>query len=253
MSETSQPGPDVGGPDEKNLGEQGENRESEDRFFDDVVFTEQLAGRSGGKVYRSSAPDRELIVLREGLITPEAGKPYRVRLMEDTKPEDSTTGKFVVELVLDDAEKKNVIIKLASEAVGLLDQNDLIGIEGRLKLVYEMLSEDDRSHQNLGGPVLFDKVSEEQKAGMPRDHIQTLIQLSVCHSLCQNVFESSLPGTANRDIGNLKTSIEEKFSELLETTGSDQDIYQDWRKKTVRIGKETTPIFDTSKKELKWG
>lgn len=68
-------------------------------FLEGVVFEEIANPKTGKKEYRSSAPGRKIVVLESPEFQPESGKPYRVRVVEDTKPEDPLNGKLIVEIV----------------------------------------------------------------------------------------------------------------------------------------------------------
>lgn len=63
-----------------------------------IVFTE-LEKKGGKKEYRSSAPGRKIIMLSDSSVPPSPGFPYRVRVVEDTNPEDPESGKLVVEII----------------------------------------------------------------------------------------------------------------------------------------------------------
>jgi MoxR-like ATPase len=83
-----------------NLGNQTtpESSAGQEKFLENVVFVEMKDkyGRITG--YKSSSPDRKSIELPpEAKI--EVGRPYKIRVIEDTKPEDPTKGKLVAEVV----------------------------------------------------------------------------------------------------------------------------------------------------------
>ncbi len=68
-------------------------------FLEGVVFEEIANPKTGKKEYRSSSPGRKIVVLESAEFQPESGKPYRVRVVEDTKPEDPLSGKLIVEII----------------------------------------------------------------------------------------------------------------------------------------------------------
>lgn len=68
-------------------------------FLEGIVFEEISNPKTGKKEYRSSTPGRKIVVLESSELQPESGKPYRVRVVEDTKPEDPLSGKLIVEIV----------------------------------------------------------------------------------------------------------------------------------------------------------
>lgn len=84
--------------------QEAETKEGQEQTFEGVVFSEleKRAVKSPEKEYRSSDPDRKIMILKEGSIKPEPGRPYKVRVVEDTKPEDPTQGKLYVEIVAHD-------------------------------------------------------------------------------------------------------------------------------------------------------
>ncbi|OHB02342.1 MAG: hypothetical protein A3A90_00915 [Candidatus Zambryskibacteria bacterium RIFCSPLOWO2_01_FULL_35_19] len=67
-------------------------------FIDDVIFEEQQK-KSGEKEYKSSSPSRKIIILAKSSPVPEPGYPYKVRVVEDTNPEDPMSGKLFVEII----------------------------------------------------------------------------------------------------------------------------------------------------------
>ena len=68
-------------------------------FLEGVVFAEIENKKTGKTEYQSSAPGRKIVVLESSQFKPDSGKPYRVRVVEDTKPEDPLSGKLIVEIV----------------------------------------------------------------------------------------------------------------------------------------------------------
>ncbi len=74
--------------------------ENSEKFIEDVVFKE-IKNQKGEVIgYKSSSKDRKLIEL-PGDAKIEPGKPYKIRIKEDTKPDDPMSGKFVAEVVYD--------------------------------------------------------------------------------------------------------------------------------------------------------
>lgn len=59
---------------------------------------------SGGetKVYKSSSPDRKIIVLEDSSSIPESGEAYRVVIIRDTDPENPMHGKFMARIIPDE-------------------------------------------------------------------------------------------------------------------------------------------------------
>jgi MoxR-like ATPase len=66
--------------------------------LESVVF-EGRPHRSGTTEYRSADPGRKIIFLDESSPKPRPGMPYRVKILQDTKPDDPTSGKLLVELI----------------------------------------------------------------------------------------------------------------------------------------------------------
>ena len=106
--------------------QEAETKERQEQTFEGVVFSEleKRAVKSPAKEYRSSDPDRKIMILKEGSVRPEPGRPYKVRVVEDTKPEDPTLGKLYVEIVLDPEELERRSIELARDAEEALARND---------------------------------------------------------------------------------------------------------------------------------
>ena len=71
-------------------------------FIEDIVFEEIENQKTGKKEFRNSAPGRKLVVLESSQFKPESGKPYKVKIIEDTKPEDPSSGKLIVEIIPSD-------------------------------------------------------------------------------------------------------------------------------------------------------
>ena len=72
----------------------------QEKFLENVVFKEMKDKKGKVTGYKSSSPDRKSIELPpESKIEP--GKPYKIRIIEDTKPEDPLSGKIIAEVVTD--------------------------------------------------------------------------------------------------------------------------------------------------------
>jgi len=75
------------------------DQEKKEALFESVVF-EHGFDRKGKPIYISDSPDRKRIRLAGSSGSPELTKPYRVKLLKDTKPEDPTKGEYIVEIIL---------------------------------------------------------------------------------------------------------------------------------------------------------
>jgi MoxR-like ATPase len=85
-----------------NLGNQTtpESSAGQEKFLENITFVEMKDKKGKITGYKSSSPDRKSIELPpEAKI--EVGRPYKIRVIEDTKPEDPTKGKLVAEVVID--------------------------------------------------------------------------------------------------------------------------------------------------------
>lgn len=67
-------------------------------IIDKIVFSHEK-GKSGKSVFVSSSPDRKRIVLAENSALPASGKPYKVKIIEDTVPDNPNKGVLVAEIV----------------------------------------------------------------------------------------------------------------------------------------------------------
>ena len=77
-----------------------ESSANREKFIENVVFKE-IKNKKGEVIgYKSSSPDRKSIELPAGA-TIDVGKPYKIRIVEDTNPDDPASGKFVAEVVRD--------------------------------------------------------------------------------------------------------------------------------------------------------
>lgn len=63
-----------------------------------IVFAEVLK-KDGKREYKSSEPGRKIIILSGSSPSPEPGQPYRVKIIEDTDPENPESGKFIAEII----------------------------------------------------------------------------------------------------------------------------------------------------------
>ena len=68
---------------------------------------------------------RKIIILKEGEVPPEFGTPCKVKIVQDTNPEDAMKGSLIVELVIDPEQEKARMIKIAERAKDDLQKNDL--------------------------------------------------------------------------------------------------------------------------------
>ena len=105
----------------------GQNQEKsnveKELIIEGVVFGE-IIKKDGSKEFRSSAPDRKIMILKTPSVIPEAGRSYRIRVIEDTKPEEKMEGKMIVEITLD-VEKEQSINNLAKQVKDLFAKNKL--------------------------------------------------------------------------------------------------------------------------------
>ncbi len=67
-------------------------------ILQDIVFDEQVR-RDGKKEYRSTDPERKIVLLAKSSKKPRPGVPYHVKIVEDTNPADPLSGKFLVEII----------------------------------------------------------------------------------------------------------------------------------------------------------
>ncbi len=79
-------------------GNQQERNES--RYLEGIVF-EKIDKKNGETEYRNNQPGRKIIILSDSSKKPWPNESYRVRILEDTKPEDSLSGKMIVEIVVE--------------------------------------------------------------------------------------------------------------------------------------------------------
>ena len=77
-----------------------ESAVSKEKILEDVVFKE-IKDKKGKVIgYKSSSPDRKSIELPAGSNV-EPGKPYKIRIIEDTKPGDPLSGKLIAEALME--------------------------------------------------------------------------------------------------------------------------------------------------------
>jgi len=78
--------------------EKAESVASKEKFLENIIFKE-IRDKKGKVIgFKSSSPDRKSIELSQGSDI-EPGKPYKIRITNDTKPDDPLSGKFVAEVV----------------------------------------------------------------------------------------------------------------------------------------------------------
>ena len=118
-----------------------------EHIIEGVVFGE-ITKKDGSKEFRSSAPDRKIMILKTFSQIPEAGKSYRVRVIEDTKPEDPMEGKMIVEITLDPEQEKKVI-DLAKQIKDLFAKNKLQEALELLKGIQTELSLETSKEDNV--------------------------------------------------------------------------------------------------------
>lgn len=95
-----------------------EENEPNREVMDGVIF-DKIDKKSGGVEFRSSAPNRKIIIISESSIKPEPGVPYQVRVISDTKPADPLSGKMIVEIIIPEGEQQQPIIE-TEDAVSYL-------------------------------------------------------------------------------------------------------------------------------------
>jgi MoxR-like ATPase len=77
-----------------------ESAVSKEKILEGVIFKE-IKDKKGKVIgYKSSSPDRKSIELPAGSNV-EPGKPYKIRIIEDTKPEDPLSGKLIAEALME--------------------------------------------------------------------------------------------------------------------------------------------------------
>ena len=82
--------------------ELGPKIEKKESTIENVVFEVQTKP-DGEVAYKSSAPDRKIILLAESSAVPEPGRPYKVKIIKDTNPDNLLVGKLLVEIVFETA------------------------------------------------------------------------------------------------------------------------------------------------------
>ena len=73
----------------------------EGEIFNNIVFR-SFKNTKGKETFKSSSPDRKIIILSPFSETPEAGKPYRVLILEDTDPNNPMDGKMIATIVTEE-------------------------------------------------------------------------------------------------------------------------------------------------------
>lgn len=103
----------------------------------DVFFT-KTTGKKGEVLYKSSAPDRKLIILDSKSLKPKEGKPYMVEIIEDTLPEDPMKGKLIARIIMEpSADNDEFDAPIEEEEETILDVRDdkvkILGLELKRK------------------------------------------------------------------------------------------------------------------------
>ena len=126
-----------------------DRREEKENLFDGVIFTEATRSR-GWTEYRSSAPDRKIMILSPDSARPQEGRDYKVRVVEDTNPENPMEGKLIVEIIIDPEEQKRRAVELAEEARQALAGNDFAAALQKLREIQEQAVPDaERSPESV--------------------------------------------------------------------------------------------------------
>ncbi|MEK7589453.1 MAG: hypothetical protein AAB479_02405 [Patescibacteria group bacterium] len=125
--------PEIGQKPEKRL-----ETEPQEKILEDIVFSE-VSKKDGTIEYRNSSPDRKIIILSQSSQVPEAGRAYRVRIVEDSKPGDSMQGKMIVEITLGQ-EQERQITELAKEAQELFAKDDIPGALAILEKIQNQIT-----------------------------------------------------------------------------------------------------------------
>jgi len=120
---------------------------SEKAIIDGVIFKASNVKPDGSREFKSSAPDRKIIILKNPPVNFEASQPHRVRVVEDTNPTDPMEGKMIVEVMLGPEEEKEITV-LAQRAQELFAQNDL---EGAIAVLEEIQTKANVGVEQLGG------------------------------------------------------------------------------------------------------
>ena len=87
---------------------ESEAEKSKDKYFvgqvlEDISFVEQV-NSAGKPEFVSRAPNRKIIILKNGSSRPEQGRGYSVRVVENVKPERNDAGKLIVEFYTSEKE-----------------------------------------------------------------------------------------------------------------------------------------------------
>lgn len=140
-----------------------ETQEREPQIFRGIVFTahDKRDGTKLKKEYRSSAKDRKIAQLIKESPKPEPGKPYKVRVVEDTMPEDPMQGKFYVEIIPDPEEAKRYNVALARGAEEALAKNDLNGVLEKLRELQRVIGVSEGGIENPGQRERLEQLEKE--------------------------------------------------------------------------------------------
>jgi hypothetical protein len=118
--------------------EQIKSPEKQERFLEGVVFEERPKDKFGNTVFVSDRiPSKRKFVrlVRESEIKPTLGKPYRVRIVEDLKPEDPMLGTYLVELALDQGEYNERSEPILKQIEELVAKGDFAGANKQADLL----------------------------------------------------------------------------------------------------------------------
>jgi hypothetical protein len=143
--------------------EQIKTPEKQERFLDNVVFEQRPKDKFGNIDFVSSGdPSKRKMVrlLRESEIKPAPGKPYRVRIVDELKPEEPLRGMYIVELALDRGEYNE-------------------RAEPILKQIEELIAKDDYAGANKQADLLASlyEIGKQEKAASPETTPQNPEQL----------------------------------------------------------------------------
>ncbi len=140
-----------------------ESIETQPQIFEGIVFSESekkgIKSSTHKPTYRSSDPDRKIMVLEDGSVKPELGKSYKVRVVRDTKPEDPKLGKLIVEIVPESLEPK----ELEKETISVDYEKKVVRVGRERTPIFEGSSE---------------KLTWQLQAEQFREQGQTMVELS---------------------------------------------------------------------------
>lgn len=123
--------------------EEVEKKEQQEVFLDGIMFKRferKGKGKAGQFDYRSSSPDRKIIILEPSSPKPQLDKPYRVKIIKDTDPGDPMNGKFLAEIVPFSVEEGRQIKQLAQRAKDLFEENNLDECRQILQALYVIVA-----------------------------------------------------------------------------------------------------------------